>query len=483
MTAERSQPVLVPVILSGGSGTRLWPVSRRAHPKPFMRLLDGETMAEKTLRRALNVTDGTPALTVTSRDFYFYTRDLYANVREDAAGFPFLLEPVGRNTAPAIAMAARMVAAQHGADALMLVMPADHLIRDEDRFRTAVDEARALAARGYLVTFGVYPTHPETGYGYIRKGDAIAGSAGHEVAAFVEKPDAATAQGYLESGDYDWNSGMFCFAAGAFLDAVDAHAPDVAACTAACFEQIEPAVQPVEIPRELFERCPKISIDYAVMERADNCAVVAGEFGWSDIGTWQAMSELYESDEAGNRILGKAVLVDSRDCFVQGEDRVVAAVGVDKLVIVDTGDAVLVAARDSAQNVGAVVDELTEWSHEAAVYHRTVHRPWGSYSVLEDADDCKVKRLVVKPGQVLSLQRHERRSEHWTVLSGSAKVRLGEREFTLEAGESTFVPARTLHRLENAGEEDVHLIEVQTGDYFGEDDIVRYEDIYGRVKD
>jgi mannose-1-phosphate guanylyltransferase/mannose-6-phosphate isomerase len=233
----------------------------------------------------------------------------------------------------------------------------------------------------------------------------------------------------------------------------------------------------------LFERYPKISIDYAVMERADNCAVVAGEFGWSDIGTWQAMSELYESDAAGNRILGKAILVDSRDCFVQGEDRVVAAVGVDKLVIVDTGDAVLVADRDAAQNVGAVVDELTEWSHEAAVYHRTVHRPWGSYSVLEDADDCKVKRLVVKPGQVLSLQRHERRSEHWTVLSGAAKVRLGEREFTLQAGESTFVPARTLHRLENAGEEDVHLIEVQTGDYFGEDDIVRYEDIYGRVEE
>ena len=483
MTDDRSAPVLVPVILSGGSGTRLWPVSRRAHPKPFMRLLDGETMAEKTLRRALNVADGTPALTVTSRDFYFYTRDLYANVREDGAQFPFLLEPVGRNTAPAIAMAARMVAAEWGPEALMLVMPADHLIRDETRFRAAVDEARALAARGYLVTFGVYPTHPETGYGYIRKGDRIAGSAGYDVAAFVEKPDAETAQRYLDSGDYDWNSGMFCFAAGAFLRAVEEFAPEVAACTAACFDGIDSAHQPIEIPRELFARCPKISVDYAVMERAGNCAVVAGEFGWSDIGTWQAMSELYESDEAGNRILGKAVLIDSRDCFVQGEERVVAAVGVDRLVIVDTGDAVLVADRDSAQNVGAVVDRLTQLSHEAAVYHRTVHRPWGSFSVLEDADDCKVKRLVVKPGQVLSLQRHERRSEHWTVLSGAAKVRLGEREFMLQAGESTYVPAGTLHRLENSGDEEVHLIEIQTGDYFGEDDIVRFEDIYGRVKE
>ena len=237
--------------------------------------------------------------------------------------------------------------------------------------------------------------------------------------------------------------------------------------------------EPVEIPRELFERCPKISIDYAVMERADNCAVVAGEFGWSDIGTWQAMSELYESDAAGNRILGKAILVDSRDCFVQGEDRVVAAVGVDNLVIVDTGDAVLVADRDAAQNVGAVVDELTEWSHEAAVYHRTVHRPWGSYSVLEDADDCKVRRLVVKPGQVLSLQMHRKRSEQWTVLSGEAKARIDDREVSLQAGDSVTIPPGTRHRLEHPGGEDLHLIEVQAGEYVGADDIVRYEDIYG----
>jgi mannose-1-phosphate guanylyltransferase/mannose-6-phosphate isomerase len=256
----------------------------------------------------------------------------------------------------------------------------------------------------------------------------------------------------------------------------------VAETTLACFEALDTGAQPVEIPQDLFAQCPSISVDYAVMEKADNCAVVAGEFGWSDIGTWQAMSELYESDAAGNRVHGNAVVVDSRDCFIQGESRVIATVGVKNLVVVDTDDAVLIADRDRAQNVGEVVDQLKELKHESAFFHKTVHRPWGSYCVLEDAEDCKVKRLVIKPGQVLSLQKHEHRSEHWTVISGSPKVRLGDREFRLNPNESTYVPAGTLHRLENAGTEDVHMIEVQTGSYFGEDDIVRYEDIYGRTE-
>lgn len=482
MNDSMQGPVMVPVILSGGSGTRLWPVSRRAHPKPFMRLLDGESMAEKTLRRAMKVSGGTPALTVTSRNFYFYTRDLYASLYGKDLVFPFLLEPTGRNTAPAIAMAALQVAADHGEDALMLVMPADHLIRDEESFQVAVDEARSLALRGFLVTFGIHPTHPETGYGYIRKGQGIANSKGFEVSAFVEKPDEDTARDYVSSGRYDWNSGMFCFSAGVFLDALERHAPEVARTARACFGELEQGKHPMEIPEDLFKQCPSISVDYAVMERADNCAVVAGDFGWSDIGTWQAMSELYESDEAGNRLHGKAVMVDSQDCFVQSEVRLVAAVGLRNLVIVDTEDAVLVADRDRAQNVGEVVDQLKDLKHEAAVFHKTVHRPWGSYSVLEDARDCKVKRLVIKPGQVLSLQKHEHRSEHWTVVKGEAKIRLGEQEFQLKVNESTFVPAGTLHRVENPTAEDIHLIEVQTGDYFGEDDIVRYEDIYGRME-
>lgn len=471
---------LVPVILSGGAGTRLWPVSRSAHPKPFMALSDGETLAEKTWRRAREVAGDAPILTVTSRDYYFYTRDLYRRLGAEADQARFLLEPVGRNTAPAIGMAALAVGAAYGPETVMLVMPADHLVRDPQAFEEAVAHARALAAEGRLVTFGMHPTHPETGFGYVRQGTALPGGHGYEVAAFVEKPDLATAEAYLASGDYHWNSGMFCFTAGALLDALERHAPEVHACITSIFAGLDPATEPLELPESAFAECPAISIDYAVMERADNTAVVVADFGWSDIGSWKAISELYESDEAGNRIRGKAVLVGSRNCFVQGEERLVAAVGLENVVVVDTGDAVLVANRDQAQDVGQVVAHLRELEDESAIFHTTVHRPWGSYTVLEDEADCKVKRLVVKPGQVLSLQRHQRRAEHWTVVQGTAKVRIGDDEILLEENQSTYIPVNTLHRLENPGTQDIHLIEVQTGDYFGEDDIERFEDIYGR---
>lgn len=482
MSSSKTSKTLVPVILSGGSGTRLWPVSRRAHPKPFMKLVDGESLAEKTFRRALGVAGDSPVLTVTSRDYYFYTRDLYDEVDGKEHEHPFLLEPTGRNTAPAIALAALYVQEVFGPDALLLILPADHLIRDISRFQAAVSEARELAGRGFLVTFGIHPTHAETGYGYIRRGAPISLSAGHEVAAFVEKPDEATACAYVESGEYGWNSGMFCFEAGAFLDALAQHAPEIAESTRNCWEAMNVGEQPMEIPLELFSACPSDSIDYAVMEKASNCAVVGGDFGWSDIGSWKAMSELYESDEAGNRIHGKAILVESTNCFVRSEDRVVAAIGLDNLVIIDTGDAILVADRERVQDVKEVVSQLSELKHEAAEFHKTVFRPWGSYSILEDAEDCKVKRLVIKPGHVLSLQMHHKRAEHWTVIQGIAKVRLGEKEFLLNPNESTYIPLETQHRLENPGSEDLHLIEVQTGSYFGEDDIIRYEDIYGRIK-
>jgi len=477
-TANGASAPLIPVILSGGAGTRLWPVSRRAHPKPFMELSDGQSLAEKTLLRARSVAPDSPVLTVTSRDYYFYTRDLYERLGIESGQAPFLLEPAGRNTAPAIGLAALKVRALYGEDAVMLVMPADHLVNDMAAFHEAVAAARELAGQGRLVTFGMHPTHPETGFGYLRQGAPV--GPGFEVAAFVEKPDLATAEHYLDAGDYHWNSGMFCFTAAALLDALERHAPAVSAAIDKVFAGLDPAANPIELPAEPFADCPSISIDYAVMEQAENCAMVVADFGWSDIGSWKAISELYESDAAGNRIRGKAVLVDTRNSFVQSEDRLVAVVGLDNVVIVDTGDAVLVADRDQAQGVGQVVSQLKALEDESAIFHQTVHRPWGSFTVLEDAPDCKVKRLVVKPGQVLSLQRHQRRSEHWTVVQGTAKVRLGDEELVLEQNQSTYIPVNTLHRLENPGVKDIHLIEVQTGDYFGEDDIERFEDIYGR---
>ncbi len=470
--------MLIPVILSGGAGTRLWPVSRRAYPKPFMQMGDGESLLRKTLKRAQAVAVGKEIITVTSRDHFFITRDEYRGLIADADA-RFLLEPVGRNTAPALAMAALDIERRHGPDAQMLVLPADHLIRDLDLYAQAVQAACALAADGYLVTFGIVPSRPETGFGYIRAGKPL--DHGWRVDAFVEKPDAVTAQAYVDSGQYMWNSGMFCFAAGALLQSMADTCPALLAAARECYANVASGTTPIEFDREHFGALPDISVDYAVMEKAERSAVVAARFDWNDIGSWQAISDLDPGDDSGNRTIGPAVLIDSRNCYVQSKGRLVAAVGVDDLVIVDTGDAVLVSTRSKAQAVKQVVEELRLQNHELANSHSTVHRPWGSYSVIEDAPDCKVKRLTVRPGHVLSLQMHYRRSEHWTVVSGTAKVRVGEREFLLQHNESIHIPLQTLHRLENATSEDLHLIEVQCGDYFGEDDIVRYEDRYGRT--
>jgi mannose-1-phosphate guanylyltransferase/mannose-6-phosphate isomerase len=475
----------VPVILSGGAGTRLWPVSRRAHPKPFMRLADGDTLLGKTLRRAVGVAPDAPVLTVTGRDYLFVTRDEYAAVEPAARErCHFLLEPAGRNTAPAVVLAALWAAEKVGADATLLVLPADHLIRDVAAFGAAVAAAEALAQQGRLVTFGVVPTRPETGYGYVERGAAL-GAHGHVVERFVEKPDFETAQRYVASGDFLWNSGMFCFRADVLLESAARTCADVVAAARACWQASDRGERVVDLDRDAFLAMPDISIDYAVMERAarGSCAVVPAAFDWSDIGSWTAISEQAAADERGNRAIGDAVLIDASDCFVQAEGRtVVAAVGVEGLAIIETRDAVLVTHRDRAQDVKRVVEQLRARKHPAAEVHLTVHRPWGSFTVLEDGEDCKVKRLIVKPGQVLSLQLHHKRSEHWTVVSGTAKVRVGDREFLLEKNESTYIPMGTVHRLENPTDQDIALIEVQCGDYFGEDDIVRLEDRYGRVK-
>ena len=474
---------LVPVILSGGAGTRLWPVSRRAFPKPFMRMPDGQSLLEKTCRRALAVASA-PAqvLTVTGRDHYFLTRDEYARIDPGSkATHRYLLEPVGRNTAPAILVAALDVAARHGGEAVMLVLPADHLVEGAAEFAAAVAAAATLARQGLLVTFGVVPTRPETGYGYIRRGAALA-AAGFEVERFVEKPDLPTARAYVESGQFLWNSGMFCFQARAVIAAAAQSCPEVLAGARACLEATDRLGAVVDLPREAFAAIDAISFDHAVMERAQARAVVPARFGWSDIGAWPEVAAQAPADARGNRVLGDAVVVDADGCYVQANSRAVAVVGLADVVVVETGDAVLVAHRESAQDVRRAVEALRAQGSPTVDQHVTVHRPWGSYTVLEDAPDCKVKRLVVKPGQVLSLQKHHRRSEHWTVVSGIAKVRVGEREFELHRNESTYIPMDTLHRLENPTGEDLALIEVQCGDYFGEDDIVRLEDIYGRVK-
>ncbi|HEX7915449.1 mannose-1-phosphate guanylyltransferase/mannose-6-phosphate isomerase [Rudaea sp.] len=477
--------MLIPVILSGGAGTRLWPVSRSAYPKPFMRMADGQSLLYKTLTRALRVASTGDVLTVTGRDFYFLNRDEYARHPDaDIDRMRFLLEPAGRNTAPAIVLAALHVREHFGADASLLILAADHLIADVDSFVADVARAQALAQDGWLVTFGIPPQHPDTGFGYIRQGAQIGKSGQREIAAFVEKPSLDKAKEYLASGDYVWNSGMFCFRADVLLAAAAQTCPDVLAAAQACHASARTHESPVEYDKDKFLAQPDISVDYAVMERAPRRAVVAAGFDWSDVGSWKAVSEIpsaTEPDAAGNRVLGKAVVVGSENCYIQSDKRIVAAVGVKDLVIIDTGDAVLVSDREHAQQVKQVVEQLRDDGHESTRHHQTVHRPWGSYTILEDEDDCKVKRLTVKPGEVLSLQLHHRRSEHWTVVQGTAKVRVGDKEFLLERNESCYIPVETLHRLENPTDADIHLIEVQCGDYFGEDDIVRLEDRYGRV--
>lgn len=477
--------MITPVVLSGGTGTRLWPVSREGHPKPFMALSDGESLLAKTYRRAMRVQDAlapdgraAEMITVTNRHYYFMSRD-----EQDAAGVNggFILEPFGRNTAPAVAMAAHAVCAKNGDDGLMLVLAADHLIQNQVAFNGAVAAAVDLAQQGYLVTFGLVPAAPETGFGYIQQGEPV-GAEGFKVQRFVEKPDLDRARSYLEQGGFLWNSGMFCFKAQVFLNELQRHSPEIASGVLACWAEIQDAKNPdvLEIPADLFSTVPDLSVDYAVMERSDRVAVVKGDFGWSDIGSWNAVRDLVTPDAQGNRVVGEAILVDSHNTFVQGSDRLVATVGVNDLMVVDTPDALLILDPDRSQEVKQVVSRLKKTDHEAHRLHRTVVRPWGTYTVLEDSPHFKIKRIEVKPGGSLSLQMHHHRSEHWVVVSGVAKVTNGDRDVLVQRNESTFIPAGQKHRLENPGTLPCVMVEVQCGDYLGEDDIVRFEDTYGR---
>lgn len=466
---------LVSVVLSGGAGTRLWPASREAHPKPFIKLGDGETLIQKTYTRVKNL--GSEVLTVTNRDYYFMSRD--EQNRVDVTG-GYLLEPFGRNTAPAIALAAKKVASDYGADAIMLVLAADHLIADQGKFANAVEDASVLAREGYLVTFGIVPTTPETGFGYVEKGTEL--NKGNAVVRFVEKPDLDKAREYLASGKYLWNSGMFCFKAGVFLDELTKTAPEVASAINACWEAIDPSsgFGLTEIPFDLYKSVPDISVDYAVMEKSNKVAVIPGDFGWSDIGSWTAVRDLVQPDRDQNRATGEVLFVDTHNTFVQSEDRIIAAVGINDLIIIDTPDALLVAHSDKAQEVKKVVAQLKADKHHAYNLHRTVVRPWGTYTVLEEGLGFKIKRIEVNPDASLSLQLHHHRSEHWVVVQGAAKIINGDEEVLIQANQSTYIPAGQKHRLENPGKIMCVMIEVQCGNYLGEDDIVRFEDKYGR---
>jgi mannose-1-phosphate guanylyltransferase len=473
--------MIIPVILSGGAGTRLWPVSREAHPKPFIRLPDGQSLLQKTFLRAAGLEGVSEILTVTNRDYYFQTKDEYLACNS-AVKPGFLLESCGRNTAPAIALAALHVAAALGPEAAMLILPADHLITDLAGFAAAVKTAGELAAAGHIVTFGIQPTAPETGFGYIEAGEPLSAKvgAGRTALRFVEKPDAAKAAEYLAAGNFYWNSGMFCFTAGTLLAAMETACPDVLAAARTCWAATQATAPMIELDPVSFAAQPDISIDYAVMEKAANVAVVPCSLGWSDIGSWNALGELVAADEKGNRSLGDAVLIDTQNSFVQSEHHLVAAVGVADLIIVDTEDAVLVVHKDKTQDVKKVVQQLKNKGHEAYRLHRTVVSPWGTYTVLEEGQRFKIKRIEVKPGASLSLQMHHHRSEHWIVVSGMARVVNGEKEVFVNTNESTYIPAGRRHRLENPGVLDLVMIEVQSGEYLGEDDIVRFQDDYER---
>jgi len=468
----------IPVILSGGAGTRLWPVSRELHPKPFMRLPDGQSLLQKTFLRAAELPDVEEVLTVTNRELYFKSEDEYREV--NAANLPvsFVLEPSGRNTAPAIAAAAMQASELYGGDAILLVLSADHLISKQAAFHVAVAQAIALAQKGSLVTFGIQPDAPETGYGYIE-------AEGETVKRFVEKPSLEKAKEYIATGKYLWNAGIFCFKVDALLEELALHAPDMLNSARACFVASRSAkgdgFAQMELDVELFQRVPDISIDYALMEKSERVAVVACDIGWSDIGCWNAVGDMEVADAMGNRVVGEAMLYDTTGCFIQSHERVVGTVGLNNLIIIDTPDALLVADKSRAQDVKQIASLLKQSGHDAYKVHTEVHRPWGAFTVLEEGSRFKIKRIEVKPGASLSLQMHHHRSEHWIVVSGAAKVVNGDLEIFVNTNESTFIPAGHRHRVMNPGVVELVMIEVQSGEYLGEDDIIRFEDAYGRT--
>ncbi len=471
--------MLFPVILSGGSGSRLWPLSRTLLPKQFLPLVSDQTMLQETVLRVARSPDIQRPIVVCNVEHRFLVAEQMREV--NALPHSIILEPEGRNTAPAVAVAALAVIEQDP-HALLLVLPADHLIGDVTAFAADVARACRLAESGRLVTFGVRPDHPATGYGYIRRGashDAVPDS--FTVAQFVEKPNAAKAAEFVGSGEFYWNSGMFVLPARRYLDELGQWRPDILAASKAAFERSVRDLDFCRLDAEAFKRCPSDSIDYAVMEKTSVASVVASSFDWNDIGSWSSLWETGAKDNAGNVKRGDVLLDGAQDCYVRAESRLVAAIGVKDLVIVETDDAILVAHKDAAQNVKNVVEGLKAAKREEHMAHKRVYRPWGYYESIDDGARFQVKRIMVKPGHKLSLQMHHHRAEHWIVVSGTALVTRDQETILLSENQSTYIPLGATHRLENPGKLPLHLIEVQSGSYLGEDDIVRFVDDYKRA--
>ncbi|MEJ0037588.1 MAG: mannose-1-phosphate guanylyltransferase/mannose-6-phosphate isomerase [Gammaproteobacteria bacterium] len=469
--------MLVPVILSGGAGTRLWPLSRELYPKQLLPLMGERTMLQDTAHRLAGLNAAPPVVVCNDAHRFLVAEQLRQIGITPRA---IVLEPFGRNTAPAIALAAlaALKSAPPGEDPVLLVLPADHVIRDVAAFQTATVTGMVSAEEGKLVTFGVVPRTPETGYGYIRRGESL--GAVQRIAQFVEKPNLTRAQAFVASGDHYWNSGMFVFRAHRYLEELEKFAPEIARVCREASEAAQADLDFTRVDPKRFESCPSDSIDYAVMEKTADAVVVPLDAGWSDVGSWASLHAASEADASGNVTRGDVITEDSSNCYLYSESRLVAAVGLKDHVVVETKDAVLVAPKDRVQDVKALVSRLKDAGRYEHSLHREVFRPWGSYDSLENGSRFQVKRLSVKPGAQLSLQLHHHRAEHWVVVSGTARITRGDEVFLLEENQSTYIPVGVKHRIENPGKIPLQVIEVQSGSYLGEDDIVRFEDRYGR---